>query len=218
MSNAATYDPSNEPYLGRQSVFHFDNMISAALAASAPIATYTRGGNLTRLQLAATEIVPHGFSLALSIRELVRQGYLLGAEVLVRPLLERAAVISYLCDHEHKIALWEAGWPYKSRPHLKDMMGSMAAESAADLTELTEVAARVVHEHNSLVHADPTGAYRHAAQIGGRLTFSPSKSLDEPERCDALCFEAMSWLIVLTARASAIFPAKDTPLSPNPDQ
>ena len=76
MPEATTYDPSNEPYLGRQSVFHFDNMISVAMEASAPIAAYTHQANLSRLQKAATEIIPHGFSLALSIRELVRQGYL----------------------------------------------------------------------------------------------------------------------------------------------
>jgi hypothetical protein len=207
MSEApATFDPSNEPYLGRQSVYVFDNMISAAMAASTPIAAYTHRGGLSRLQVAATEIIPHGFSLALSIRELVRQGYLLAGEVLVRPLLERAAVVSYLCDHEDKVSLWEAGWPYKSRPTLKDMLASMAKSDADDMAELAKVAAQVVQEHNALVHADPLGAWRHAAQIGGRVAFSPSKSLNEPERCDRLCLEAVSWLAVITARACAIFP------------
>jgi hypothetical protein len=37
---------------------------------------------------------PQGISLALSIRELIRQGYLFAALVLVRPLIERAVRIS----------------------------------------------------------------------------------------------------------------------------
>ncbi|MGA0546094.1 DUF5677 domain-containing protein [Brevundimonas sp. VNH65] len=105
------FDPSNEPYLGRHSVLVFDNMISAAMGAHEVIARSTHRGDLSRLQIAATQIVPHALSLALAIRELVRQGYLLAAEVLMRPLLERVAVISYLAEHEEKIALWEAGWP-----------------------------------------------------------------------------------------------------------
>lgn len=197
------FDPTNEPYLGRQSVFVFDNMISATMAANEAIARSTHHGELSRLQIAATQIVPHALSLALAIRELVRQGYLLAAEVLVRPLLERVAVISYLADNEDKVALWEAGWPHKSRPPLKKMLALM---TGGDANEADAVAAKIVAQHNALVHADPSGALRHAAMIRGKLSFSPSKSIGEPERCDRLCLEAASWLGVLAARACGIFP------------
>jgi hypothetical protein len=62
------------------------------------IAAYTRlhRDELTDLQRAACQIVPQGINLALSIRELIRQGYLFAALVLVRPLIERAAIISYM--------------------------------------------------------------------------------------------------------------------------
>lgn len=65
---------------------------------NAKIGPWTHGRNLTPLQSAATELLPHGFSIPLGIRELVRQGYLISAEILLRPLIERAAVIGYLCE------------------------------------------------------------------------------------------------------------------------
>lgn len=112
-------------YLGRESVFQFDQMIKAAMEKNAKIGPWTHGRNLTPLQSAATELLPHGFSIALSIRELVRQGYLISAEILLRPLIERAAVISYLCETPSALPLWEAGWPHKSRPPLYKMLAAM---------------------------------------------------------------------------------------------
>ena len=88
----------NDPYLGRESVYHFDQMISAAMERSRAVAEWTHSNALTPLQKAASEILPHSFSLACAVRELVRSGYLFPAEVLIRPLLERAAVISYLAE------------------------------------------------------------------------------------------------------------------------
>ena len=87
------YTPDNEPYLGRVSVFGFDNQISFTLYVNGFIAGYTRAhhSELSPLQTAAAQIIPQGISLALSVRELIRQGYLFGALVLVRPLIERAA-------------------------------------------------------------------------------------------------------------------------------
>ncbi len=199
-----TYTPFDEPYLGRQPVLIFDHMISGALEANLTLAKSTHDRELSSLQIAGTQIIPHGISLALSIRELVRQGYLLAGEVLVRPLMERAAVISYLAENPAKTTLWEAGWPYKSRPSLKVMLAAMA-QGSTEFADIEDVASQIVKEHNALVHADPAGANRHAAMIGGRLSYSVSKSTDEPERCDRLCLEAMCWLSVLTSRASAIY-------------
>ena len=89
----AVFTPANEPYLGRQSVYHFDQVIVSCLEANARVAAYTHAHahQLSDLQKAACQIIPQGINLALSIRELVRQGYLFAAVVLMRPLIERAA-------------------------------------------------------------------------------------------------------------------------------
>ena len=95
----AVFTPENEPYLGRGALLTFDQEIPFSLWVSSHIAAYTRThrNELTDLQRAACQIVPQGINLALSIRELIRQGYLFAALVLIRPLIERAAIISYIC-------------------------------------------------------------------------------------------------------------------------
>ncbi len=86
------FTPDDEPYRGRPALFHFDQ---------------------------AGELVPGARSVAFSVRELVRQGYLLAAMILIRPLVERVSTLAYLIDHEDAASLWQAGWPYGSRPGLR---------------------------------------------------------------------------------------------------
>lgn len=78
------FTPDNEPYLGRKTLHVFDKTIVACLKANSKIASKTHVADKSRLQLAACQIIPSGISLALSTRELVRQGYLYGALVLGR--------------------------------------------------------------------------------------------------------------------------------------
>ena len=181
-------------------------MISDAMEKNAKIGPWTHGRSLTPLQRAATELIPHGFSIALSIRELVRQGYLISAEILLRPLIERAAVLSYLCETPTSLPLWEAGWPHKSRPHLFKMLSTMRG-AQEDMEENEKIAREIIQYFNAIVHADPQGARRQSIKLArDRRGYSASKSLDDDERCDDICFQATSMLIILTARAIQIFP------------
>lgn len=199
------FNPDNEPYLGRESVFQFDQMIQSAMEENAKIGPWTHGRKLTSLQMAATELLPHGFSIALSIRELVRQGYLVSAEILLRPLIERAAVISYLCETPSALNLWEAGWPHKSRPPLKKMLGTMRGKGGVQENE--DLAKQITQHFNAIVHADPVGARKQATKLeDGCVVYSASKTLHSIEMCDDICFQAVCYLVVLTARAVQIFP------------
>jgi hypothetical protein len=200
------YTPDNEPYLGRDSVFHFDQMILAAMEQNAQIGPWTHGKKLTPLQRAATELLPHGFSIALSIRELIRQGYLISAEILLRPLVERAAVISYLCETPSALPLWEAGWPHKSRPPLYKMLAAMRGTKGT-VQENEDMARQITQHFNAIVHADPLGARRQVTMIkDGRSGYTASKSLNDIERFDDICFQSAMYLVILTARAIQIFP------------
>jgi hypothetical protein len=204
METGMIYTPDNEPYRGRQMVFQFDQTIQVAMEKNFLIAPWTHDRDLTLLQLAATEIVPHGFSIALSIRELIRQGYLLSAEILLRPLIERVAVLSYLCETPSALALWEAGWPHKSRPSLSKMLAAMGpSEVGFDSKEMAQDATRY---YNALIHADPSGSKRHMGNTtAGRRGYSASKSLSDTTKCDEICREAFVYLYILTARASQVF-------------
>jgi len=88
------FTPDNEPYLGRELLFQLDNLISPYLELNSKCAPVSHGRPLSSLQRALCILVPQTITLALSIRELIRQGYLFEAKVLVRPITERRSPFS----------------------------------------------------------------------------------------------------------------------------
>lgn len=195
------YLPSNEPYLGRDSLFRFDQAIQVCLEANADVAAYTRRAGLTDLQIAACQIIPQGINLALTIRELVRQGYLFGALVLLRSLVERAGTISYLHRHPRGLETWKRGWSDRERPKLHEPLASMLGP--ADTTDVRKVA-RLLHH---LTHGDPIGAQWNVIRLqDGGLGYAVGKVIDDPDLCDFICTQGSLYLIVLQAMASVPFP------------
>lgn len=91
----SVFTPADEPYLGRQSVLALDEMIVQFLEAQRRSLPGREPTTSRPLQRAASELIPGASSVALSVRELVRQGYRLSALILTTPLMERAATISY---------------------------------------------------------------------------------------------------------------------------
>jgi hypothetical protein len=63
----AVYTPDNEPYLGRASVYHFDQVILSCLERNEITAAFSHLTELTGIQRAACQIIPQGISLALTI-------------------------------------------------------------------------------------------------------------------------------------------------------
>jgi hypothetical protein len=195
------FTPDDEPYLGRESVFHFDQVILSCLEANAEIAAYTHKNDLSDLQKAACQIVPQGINLALSIRELIRQGYLLAAAVLMRPLIERTAIISYLHAEPQKVSLWRDGWRHGKRPSLATMLATMNKEVD------TEQAQKVCNTLNSLTHGDPMSSTFNLVSLPtGGFGYSVGKVLNEPDFCDFVCFQSYLYLIVIMARMAGCFP------------
>ena len=195
------FTPDNEPYLGRESVFHFDKVILSCLEANSEIAAYTHKHELNDLQQAACQIIPQGINLALSIRELVRQGYLFAAAVLMRPLIERAAIISYLHENPKEVVLWQNGWKYRERPSLAKMLATMNKE--ANIDEAQEIC----NIFNSLTHGDPIGSEFNLVDLSdGGVGYSVGKVLNEPKFCDFICFQSYIYLIVIMSRMAGCFP------------
>ena len=91
---------------------------------NADIAVYTHRTQLSDLQKAACQIIPQGINLALTIRELIRQSYLFGVLVLIRPLIERTTTISYFQAKPNEVEVWKAGWQYRNRLTLSIMLES----------------------------------------------------------------------------------------------
>jgi len=192
-----------------QSILWFDRVIVWALEGNALVATHTHlhAETLSGLQRAACQIIPQGINIALSIRELLRQAYLFPALVLMRPLLERAAVISYLSVHHDAVSLWESGWKYGERPSLAKMLNAMGGANVDG-----GQAKKVCDAHNHIVHGDPIGSFSNLVRLGnGRAAYASGKRTDSPELADAVATEAQCYLIVVASRMIEVFPEVKVP-------
>jgi hypothetical protein len=199
----ATYTPEDEPYLGRELLFHFDNLIINCLEENAKIAPYTHTiKNKSDLQTALSQIIPQAISIALSIRELLRQGYLYGAFVLIRPLAERTITALFLlnnCKHNNKygIDIWKNGWKYRERPGFQKMIDIISQGKFPGVTEL----------YNSLTHGDPDSAMWNTIQLeNGVIGYSVTKIVNNPALCDEICLNTLGWLAAIMGIAAGAFP------------
>lgn len=192
MDTPIVFTPSDEPYLGRQNLQAFDDAICAALNLNQHVAEVTRKGPGSDLQQALGQLVPPALSVCLSIRELIRQGYLYGALVLLRPLAERTITALYLKEFPEDLAKWKAGWKYGDRPGFAKMIRKLWGD------EFPKADKAITGTLNSLVHGDPESAKWNLIAAGdGRLAHAVSKNLDRPDVCDHAALEAATWLCEL---------------------
>jgi hypothetical protein len=170
------YLPGNEPYLGSKSLLAFDLAIPRAMQVHSAIGPMTFSAPLTPLQRCATEIIPQGISVALSIRELIRQAYLFSAAILMRPLVERTGLMQYLVTYPHAVEAWHAGWPRKAQPAF-DVLFALAMPDAS--AEHREQITSLMHK---LVHTDPKSAlFNMFRRDDGSLAFASGKILSRPD-------------------------------------
>jgi hypothetical protein len=195
------FTPFNEPYLGRESVFAFDNLILACLETSSETAPRTHKMTRSALQTAACQLIPQSISIALSIRELVRQGHLFGALVLMRSLAERTTILLYLYKTPSATSKWERGWRHRERPSLAAMLNAIGG------TAFPDVGPELTRTLNSITHGDPdSGMWNLIPMHEGGLGHAVSKMLNSPDLCDKVCMEAAVWLSVVMGMINAIFP------------
>ena len=197
------FTPGNEPYLGRGLLFHFDQLICSAMEANASLAPTSHSRLLRDHQKMACQVIAQAISIALSIRELIRQGYLFGGHVLLRPLAERAAILLYLNLYPEEIDKWNRGWEHSEAPGLVKMFEKIQAKQKPDSPIR---GSNLTAPKNSLMHAKPDSAPWNMISIsGGGLGHAVSKILDRPELCDDLCANAIPWLVVVQCMMAAYF-------------
>jgi hypothetical protein len=195
------FTPDDEPYLGRDSLRTFDELIVVCMKSNLLAAAHTHCIEKTDLQMAACHLIPSGLSLTLSIRELVRQGYLYGALVLMRSLAERATILSYLYLFPEAVAIWKRGWKYKERPLFKDMLDRIAGK------HLPKIGATLTGPLNSLTHGDPESAAWNLIETDkGGMGYAASKILNRPDLCDHVCRQAIGHMASLKRLMHLIFP------------
>jgi hypothetical protein len=197
------FTPDDEPYLGRELLFAFDNLICSCMELNAKCAPSTHGRRLTDLQGALCILVPQTITLALSIRELVRQGYLFGAKVLVRPLTERAVTVLFLFKNPDALHIWNDGWKHQKRPSLQQMVDWLNQNV---LDGHFESVRGFTHELNSATHGDPLSArWNVVIRDDGVPVFLPSKNLQSPQLADEICAETVPWLAATMGVMTAVF-------------
>jgi hypothetical protein len=205
---SVVFTPGNEPYLGLADLMFFDQLICSAMEQNSITAPTSHHHALTDHQKMACQVIAQSLSLALSIRELIRQGYLFGGHVLLRALTERAAMLIYLKDYPSEIDKWNRGWKYNEAPSLAKMfdaiqakLGNGPAIPGRDLTA----------QMNSLLHAKPDSAPWNMIPLSeSRQGHAVSKILDRPELCVELCVSAIPWLAVVIGMMKAYFPDEST--------
>ena len=203
------FTPGNEPYLGRELLFQFDNLISSCLELNSKCAPASHRRLLSDLQRALCILVPQTITLALSIRELLRQGYLFGAKVLVRPVTERAVTILYLFKNPDALKVWDEGWKHNRRPNLQAMVEYLNKELLQDAFPTMKGFTR---DLNSATHGDPFSAqWNVVAGAGGVPVFPVSKNLCSPQLADEVCAEVIPWLAATMGIMSAVFGQEGTP-------
>ena len=208
-NSPAVFTPGDEPYLGNQSLMRFDLIIVAAMRANQAVAKASHDGPLTDLQSAACEIIPQAVSICLSIRELIRQGYLLSGMILIRPLIERAAIISYLVQNPAAVDLWKRGWPHGKRPSLAKMLDSMGWDRVG-----ISMGRKICDTFNHLVHGDPLASEWNTIDLdSGSVGHASGRILNRPDVCETLAGVAYSHMLILMAMMAATFPGVDETVS-----
>ena len=201
--SAAVFTPNEEPYLGRELLFQFDHLICSCLELNSKCAPASHGRALSEFERALCILVPQTITLALSIRELIRQGYLFGAKVLVRPLTERVVTMLYLFKNPNALRIWDDGCKYNKRPKLQEMVEYLNKELLQGAFPSMKGFA---HELNSATHGDPLSARRNVVLTDDDVPVFPvSKNLCSPQLADEICAEAFPWMAVTMGMMSAGF-------------
>ena len=200
------FSPDNEPYLGRTLLFHFDQLISSTMEKNAEVAPNTHGRKLTDHQQMACQVIAQSLSIALSIRELIRQGYLFGGHVLLRALVERQAILLYLYLYPEEISRWNRGWHFGDAPGLASMFEGIQRK----LQRETIVRGKdLTAAMNSLLHAKPDSApWNLVVLSNGGVGHAVSKILNRADLCDELCADTIPVLAVVQAMMEAYFPVE----------
>jgi hypothetical protein len=155
------------------------------------------------LQAAASEIVPQGISIALSVRELIRQGYLFSATILLRPLLERTALIYYLLDNPSVVTAWHNGWKRNDQPSLPTLLDNLLIRIGKSVSIDSRDLATMLHK---VVHSDPMAAHWNTTSKNGRVAYASGKTIDAPDVADFSAVFGRRCLQLLVDGADTVFP------------
>jgi hypothetical protein len=139
----------------------------------------------------------------LSVRELIRQGYLFSATILLRPLLERTALVFYLIDTPAAVTAWHNGWPRSDQPSLPKLLEHLLTRAGNSGTLGAKELATMLHK---VVHSDPMAAHWNTTSKHGRVAYASGKTTDAPDVADFCAAFGSRCLQHLVGAADGVFP------------
>lgn len=188
--------------MGHPTLLEFDRAIPPAIRTHIRLSQGTFDRDLSPLEQAAAQLIPQAVSIALSIRELIRQGYLFSAALLLRPLIERVGLVEYLRVHPEAVQSWHNGWSRRDQPTLQILL-EVASQTEVGSVDDLRFFSNVLHK---LIHPDPAGAlWNMIAREDGKPAFSSGKILDDPAFCDFVSVTGSRFLSLATRFAEDIF-------------
>lgn len=204
----------NEPFLGRESVYHFDQMLCVLGENADMLAPLTLSEDLDAWQKVVVDILPGAASIAFSIRELVRQGYLYGAATLRRSLFERSVRLQFIRNNSEAMELWSAGWPFNRRPSLNKMIEAITTDDFSSVEDYVRkygsksgFGKHLTSHLNAIVHGDPLAVLVDEMEhSSGKPMQRFPKQLGDQTLCDDVCFCSAMDVIVIVAMALDAFP------------
>jgi len=197
LENKIICTADNKPYLCKQLLLHFDQIIAVCQQTNEETAARSHTMECTNNQKMAAQLIPQSISIALSIRELIKQGYLFGAHVLKRSLIERIMNLIYIHTFPEK---GHEGWHYSNAPSLATMLEEINNE-AHDIDIKGDPFTASI---NALAHGNPdSGPWNAITMANDEGGQTPYKILCLPVLCDELCADILPWLALLPSMINA---------------
>jgi hypothetical protein len=184
-------------YSGRSSIVALDEaLVSVHSSLSKELNdTYQELTRPTSTKAISLLFLLSGLSLTFAIRELCAKGYLLSAEILLRPIIERIAVQNFLNNGgQESLQKWLQG----NHPQTNKLLHNLLPNPNQESKKIVYDGMQWFHKH---VHPDPLGATWHAErdeELG--LIFSSSINTNSTSRCDLICAHARTLIEVLANR------------------
>lgn len=195
--------PPDDPYSSLEQVQHLDQLLKDLSRLIQRV-----GQNLsvddgkTAIHEVAMQLVPAASSIAASIRVMIREGYLVSAIILFRPLIERIATLCYLEENQEAIALWREGWPHRARPSLKARLAAVMPGAPGVLADRFSEA---VSSYNAMVHGDPEAAQQSLTYVAEGIGYVTDRDYGAPRRAAVIALETGVAVAILIARTESIF-------------
>lgn len=200
-----------DPYLGMRSLYDLDLFIPTLCEVNLSVAKWTQANKskMNELQNACSCIMPNAIQISLSIRELIKSGYLFSAKILLRSLLERILVISVFQKKPEKIKKWLESKGTDNRPSYNEMLDyvdEFQRFHEAENIDIKSLMKEYIKDLHSVVHTDVFGLGQNTMKSPeGDIRYLSGADHNNPQFADEICLRTWTSMAMLLNRIMQVF-------------